>query len=150
MGINRTETTSRSGRMRSKGIVIGKWKSMNAQTFDSILISSFFSGKDRNLNILELLCVTCNRWFHESCIGFQLGKLIPFSTNYVFVCKNCSPTGLESFRKSQACMSLQIRCQILISVFRLFVNSNLADVHNCHSQFTTNGCKRREMQANVQ
>lgn len=61
-----------------------------------------YSGKDRNLNILELLCVTCNRWFHESCIGFQFGKLIPFATNYIFICKNCSPSGLESFRKSQA------------------------------------------------
>ncbi|KAG4068241.1 hypothetical protein HA402_007761 [Bradysia odoriphaga] len=64
-----------------------------------------YCGKDRNMNILELLCVTCNRWFHESCIGFQLGKLIPFSTNYIFVCKNCSPTGLESFRKTQATIS---------------------------------------------
>lgn len=62
-----------------------------------------FSGKDRNLNILELLCATCSRWFHESCIGFQLGKMVPFATNYTFFCKNCSPTGLESFRKNMAC-----------------------------------------------
>lgn len=62
----------------------------------------FFSGKDRNLNIVELLCANCNRWFHESCIGYQLGKLVPFLTNYFFVCKNCSPTGLESFKKNQA------------------------------------------------
>lgn len=31
-----------------------------------------------------------------------MGKLIPFATNYIFFCKNCSPTGLESFRKCQA------------------------------------------------
>lgn len=61
-----------------------------------------FSGKDRNLNIVELLCASCNRWFHESCIGYQLGKLVPFMTNYLFVCKNCSPTGLETFKKNQA------------------------------------------------
>ncbi|XP_044726626.1 set1/Ash2 histone methyltransferase complex subunit ASH2 [Chrysoperla carnea] len=61
-----------------------------------------YCGKDRNLNIIELLCAVCNRWFHESCIGYQLGKLVPFMTNYVFVCKNCSPTGLESFKKNQA------------------------------------------------
>ncbi|KAL9694160.1 hypothetical protein quinque_013445 [Culex quinquefasciatus] len=61
-----------------------------------------YCGKDRNLNIVELLCVTCNRWFHESCIGFQLGRLVPFLQNYVFVCKNCSVTGLETFRKTQA------------------------------------------------
>ncbi|CAH2015502.1 unnamed protein product [Acanthoscelides obtectus] len=61
-----------------------------------------YCGKDRNLNIIELLCANCNRWFHESCIGYQLGKLVPFLTNYVFLCKNCSPTGLETFKKSQA------------------------------------------------
>nr|XP_018914030.1 PREDICTED: set1/Ash2 histone methyltransferase complex subunit ASH2 isoform X3 [Bemisia tabaci] len=61
-----------------------------------------YCGKERNLNIIELLCVHCNRWYHESCIGYQLGKIVPFMMNYTFVCKNCSPTGLESFRKTQA------------------------------------------------
>ncbi|XP_011177637.2 set1/Ash2 histone methyltransferase complex subunit ASH2 isoform X4 [Zeugodacus cucurbitae] len=61
-----------------------------------------YCGKERNLNIVELLCSNCSRWFHESCIGYQLGKLVPFITNYVFVCKNCSQSGLEVFRKSQA------------------------------------------------
>lgn len=67
-----------------------------------ILIFFFFSGKDRNLNIAELLCASCSKWFHESCIGYQLGKLVPFMMNYVFMCKNCSQTGLESFKKNQA------------------------------------------------
>ncbi|XP_055849029.1 set1/Ash2 histone methyltransferase complex subunit ASH2 [Episyrphus balteatus] len=61
-----------------------------------------YCGKDRNLNIVELLCANCNRWHHESCISYQLGRLVPFITNYVFICKNCSPSGLESFRKTQA------------------------------------------------
>lgn len=61
-----------------------------------------YCGKDRNLNIVELLCAICFRWYHESCIGYQLGKLVPFMMNYFFVCKNCSPTGLESFKKNQA------------------------------------------------
>lgn len=61
-----------------------------------------YCGKERNLNIVELLCASCSRWFHESCIGYQLGKLVPFMMNYVFFCKNCSPTGLESFKKNQA------------------------------------------------
>ncbi|KAL3276502.1 hypothetical protein HHI36_011882 [Cryptolaemus montrouzieri] len=64
-----------------------------------------YCGKDRNLNIAELLCANCNRWYHESCIGYQLGKLVPFLANYIFLCKNCSPTGLESFRKCQAQIS---------------------------------------------
>ncbi|BES94398.1 SPRY [Nesidiocoris tenuis] len=59
-----------------------------------------YCGKERNLNIVELLCASCNRWFHESCIGYQLGKLVPFMMNYVFMCKNCSNTGLESFKKN--------------------------------------------------
>ncbi|XP_049792605.1 set1/Ash2 histone methyltransferase complex subunit ASH2-like [Schistocerca nitens] len=61
-----------------------------------------YCGKERNLNIVELLCASCLHWYHESCIGLQLGKLVPFMMNYVFVCKNCSPTGLESFKKNQA------------------------------------------------
>ncbi|XP_065344376.1 set1/Ash2 histone methyltransferase complex subunit ASH2 [Cloeon dipterum] len=61
-----------------------------------------YCGKERNLNIVELLCASCSRWFHESCIGYQLGKLVPFMMNYVFFCKNCSQTGLESFKKNQA------------------------------------------------
>ncbi|XP_043481338.1 set1/Ash2 histone methyltransferase complex subunit ASH2 [Leptopilina heterotoma] len=61
-----------------------------------------YCGKDRNLNIAELLCASCARWFHESCIGYQLGKLVPFMLNYIFMCKNCSPTGLESFKKNLA------------------------------------------------
>ncbi|XP_043276432.1 set1/Ash2 histone methyltransferase complex subunit ASH2 [Venturia canescens] len=61
-----------------------------------------YCGKDRNLNIAELLCASCSRWFHESCIGYQLGNIVPFMMNYVFMCKNCSPTGLENFKKNQA------------------------------------------------
>nr|WAB05091.1 trithorax protein Ash2 [Colaphellus bowringi] len=64
--------------------------------------SNCYCGKERNLNIVELLCANCSRWYHESCIGYQLGKLVPFMSNYIFLCKNCSPTGLESFKKSQA------------------------------------------------
>nr|CAG4636886.1 EOG090X03NS [Ceriodaphnia reticulata]SVE72844.1 EOG090X03NS [Ceriodaphnia reticulata] len=37
-----------------------------------------------------------------NCYCYQLGKLVPFMMNYVFLCKNCSPTGLESFKKNQA------------------------------------------------
>ncbi|XP_056635271.1 set1/Ash2 histone methyltransferase complex subunit ASH2 [Diorhabda sublineata] len=65
-------------------------------------LGNCYCGKDRNLNIVELLCANCTKWYHESCIGYQLGKLVPFMSNYIFLCKNCSPTGLESFKKSQA------------------------------------------------
>ncbi|KAH0561213.1 set1/Ash2 histone methyltransferase complex subunit ASH2 isoform X1 [Cotesia glomerata] len=61
-----------------------------------------YCGKDRNLTIAELLCAGCSKWFHESCISYQLGKLVPFMMNYVFMCKNCSSSGIESFKKIQA------------------------------------------------
>ncbi|XP_014210534.1 set1/Ash2 histone methyltransferase complex subunit ASH2 [Copidosoma floridanum] len=68
----------------------------------TVEIGNCYCGKDRNLNIAELLCASCTRWFHESCVGYQLGKLVPFMMNYVFVCKNCSQTGLENFKKNPA------------------------------------------------
>ncbi|KAG7153344.1 Set1/Ash2 histone methyltransferase complex subunit ASH2-like [Homarus americanus] len=60
------------------------------------------SGKLRNLNAVELMCWQCGSWFHESCISYQLGKLVPFMLNYSFTCKTCSSTGVETFRKTQA------------------------------------------------
>nr|CAI5830419.1 unnamed protein product [Callosobruchus analis] len=79
-------------------------KQLEIERYDkkNVEAGNCYCGKDRNLNIIELLCANCTRWFHESCIGYQLGKLVPFLTNYVFLCKNCSPTGLETFKKSQA------------------------------------------------
>ncbi|CAG7828922.1 unnamed protein product, partial [Allacma fusca] len=59
-------------------------------------------GKEQNWIIGELLCKSCNRWYHESCIGYQLGKFIPFMTTYVFIRKNYSSTGLESVKRNQA------------------------------------------------
>ncbi|KAL1459493.1 hypothetical protein WDU94_011469 [Cyamophila willieti] len=61
-----------------------------------------YCGKERNFNLIELFCANCKCWFHESCISYQIGKLVPFMMNYVFICKNCSNTGLESFKKNQA------------------------------------------------
>ncbi|KAK0168281.1 hypothetical protein PV327_002105 [Microctonus hyperodae] len=75
-------------------------KTNNGQTNNDS--GNCYCGKDRNLNIAELLCAGCSRWFHESCINYQLGKLVPFMMNYIFMCKNCSPTCVESFKKNQA------------------------------------------------
>lgn len=61
-----------------------------------------YCAKERNMSTVELLCATCNKWFHEACITVPLGKLIPFATNYVFFCKACTTNGAESFRKCQA------------------------------------------------
>ena len=61
-----------------------------------------FSGKERNLNIIEVSCSNCGKFFHESCIGYQMGKLLSFSMNYVFTCKFCSSTGLEIYRRNSS------------------------------------------------
>ncbi|XP_027227243.1 set1/Ash2 histone methyltransferase complex subunit ASH2 isoform X1 [Penaeus vannamei] len=66
------------------------------------LSSCGYCGKLRNLVIVELMCWQCGSWFHESCITYQLGKLVPFMLNYTFTCKNCSTNGVESFKKTQA------------------------------------------------
>jgi len=58
--------------------------------------------KGRNLNIVELQCSMCLQFHHESCISYQLGKLVPFLSNYTFTCRSCSNTGLETFKKHQA------------------------------------------------
>lgn len=31
-----------------------------------------------------------------------MGKLLPFSMNYIFICKNCNVSKLESYRRTQA------------------------------------------------
>lgn len=51
------------------------------------------------MNIIEVSCSSCAKFFHESCIGYQMGKLLSFSLNYIFTCKFCSPTGLETYKR---------------------------------------------------
>ncbi|KAG0202273.1 hypothetical protein BGX28_005158 [Mortierella sp. GBA30] len=39
--------------------------------------------------------IGCQNWFHASCIEVNLGPVVPFITNYKFLCKTCvvKPTG---------------------------------------------------------
>ncbi|XP_018013745.1 set1/Ash2 histone methyltransferase complex subunit ASH2 [Hyalella azteca] len=66
------------------------------------LSSCGYCGKLRTLGSTELMCQLCGSWFHESCISYQLGQLVPFMLNYSFTCKTCSPSGVEQFKKAQA------------------------------------------------
>lgn len=61
-----------------------------------------YCGKERNLNIVELQCLACLKWFHDTCLSSPLGKCVPFMTNYTFSCKRCNPAGIENFSKKQA------------------------------------------------
>ncbi|KAG0027679.1 hypothetical protein BGZ81_005378 [Podila clonocystis] len=54
-----------------------------------------YCGEDRRLDQLALQCKSCQNWFHASCIEVPLGPVVPFITNYKFLCKICviKPTG---------------------------------------------------------
>ncbi|KFM68950.1 Set1/Ash2 histone methyltransferase complex subunit ASH2, partial [Stegodyphus mimosarum] len=60
-----------------------------------------YCGRERNLNIVELQCGGCSKWFHENCISIPLGKCVPFMTYYSFYCKHCNSSGVETFSKKQ-------------------------------------------------
>lgn len=60
-----------------------------------------YCGKGRNMDIVELQCGSCSKFFHDRCISLSLGKCIPFMTNYTFTCKLCSSAGSETFSKKQ-------------------------------------------------
>ncbi|XP_064457594.1 set1/Ash2 histone methyltransferase complex subunit ASH2-like [Ornithodoros turicata] len=60
-----------------------------------------YCGKERNMNIVELQCIACLKWFHDTCLSLPIGKCVPFMTNYTFSCKQCNPSGTENFTKKQ-------------------------------------------------
>ncbi|GIX91150.1 hypothetical protein CEXT_190151 [Caerostris extrusa] len=60
-----------------------------------------YCGRERNLNVVELQCGGCSKWFHEQCISIPLGKCLPFMTYYSFFCKHCNASGVETFTKKQ-------------------------------------------------
>jgi len=66
------------------------------------LSSCGYCGRLRKLGTVELMCSGCGSWFHEACISYQLGALVPFCVAYSFTCRNCSPNGVEHFKKGQA------------------------------------------------
>ncbi|KAJ1959007.1 transcription factor, contains a PHD finger motif [Dispira parvispora] len=48
-----------------------------------------YCGEDRSLLEICLQCQQCLNWFHERCIRVTLGPIVPFVTNYRFVCRWC-------------------------------------------------------------
>ncbi|KAG8190783.1 hypothetical protein JTE90_005819 [Oedothorax gibbosus] len=68
---------------------------------DEQLQDNCYCGKGRNLNIVELQCGGCSKWFHESCLSISLGKCLPFMSYYSFCCKHCTTSGAETFSKKQ-------------------------------------------------
>ncbi|KAF9130724.1 hypothetical protein BGW39_002725, partial [Mortierella sp. 14UC] len=62
-----------------------------------------YCGHDRRLDELSLQCKGCQNWFHASCIETPLGHVVPFITNYKFLCKTCvlKPTGRNQHHQQQ-------------------------------------------------
>ena len=59
----------------------------------------------RQLGTIELQCMSCLKWHHQSCVSLteaETGPIIPFMNAYAFHCKVCSPTGCEGFLKKTA------------------------------------------------
>ncbi|CCG81778.1 Set1 complex component ash2 [Taphrina deformans PYCC 5710] len=59
-----------------------------------------YCGDDRNLLDVDVQCTKCSNFFHGRCIGIDMGPVVPFMTNYEFVCKNCSSTLRETFTRT--------------------------------------------------
>lgn len=71
-----------------------------------------YCGKGRNLDVIELQCERCTKWFHQSCIKLELPRLVKFLTCYNFVCKDCHPKGDEAFEKKTTS-----KCKLLCYLF---------------------------------
>ncbi|CAF1397053.1 unnamed protein product [Adineta steineri] len=54
-----------------------------------------YCGGDRDLSKVEVQCCLCLRFCHHDCISLTTGPMLPFMTNYQFLCKDCSPAKPE-------------------------------------------------------
>ncbi|XP_077861876.1 set1/Ash2 histone methyltransferase complex subunit ASH2-like [Saccoglossus kowalevskii] len=68
---------------------------------------------EHTLDGIEVQCIHCLKWFPESKLECDLGKCLPFTTNYVFYCRLCSVSRAETFSKKQASFSQM--CQTAIA-----------------------------------
>ncbi|KAF9978111.1 hypothetical protein BGZ73_003683 [Actinomortierella ambigua] len=59
-----------------------------------------YCNRDRRLDELSLQCRDCLNWFHAGCIETPLGHVVPFITNYRFLCKVCvlKPSGQKQVK----------------------------------------------------
>ena len=59
-----------------------------------------YCGDDRNLLDVDVQCIKCFNYFHGRCIKLNLGPVVPFMSNYLFVCRNCAQNGTEVFSRT--------------------------------------------------
>lgn len=72
----------------------------NNSNHNELLPKNCYCGEDRNLNMPEFQCVKCLKWFHHRCLAYNIYPSIPFLTTYIFYCKLCSSTKMESFKRT--------------------------------------------------
>ncbi|EEB05872.1 Ash2-trithorax family protein [Schizosaccharomyces japonicus yFS275] len=58
-----------------------------------------YCGADRNLCVPDLQCSSCHNMFHLQCLTPPCTSMLGFSTNYRFLCKNCSEGGIEQLER---------------------------------------------------
>ncbi|CAF1251303.1 unnamed protein product [Adineta ricciae] len=62
-----------------------------------------YCGGERDLSKVEVQCCLCLRYCHQECLSLSTGPMLPFMTNYQFVCKDCSQDKTdENFLKKNA------------------------------------------------
>ncbi|EDV22602.1 uncharacterized protein TRIADDRAFT_58997 [Trichoplax adhaerens] len=71
---------------------------------DSDINSKCYCGLERlkDGTTVEFQCVDCRCWFHAKCTEFTSDKLIPYLTNYEYLCKRCSTDNNERFELKTA------------------------------------------------
>ncbi|EPB74987.1 hypothetical protein ANCCEY_05906 [Ancylostoma ceylanicum] len=58
---------------------------------------------EREIGTMELFCSGCNKWFHGRCLkDLKDFYGLSFMVCYVFHCKDCSPTSMETWVAKQA------------------------------------------------
>ncbi|PAA70979.1 hypothetical protein BOX15_Mlig010759g2 [Macrostomum lignano] len=72
-----------------------------------------YCGEPRRYSEAEFQCCQCSRWFHKACIKFNVGSVLPFMTNYHFMCKSCNNRAEEVFNRKQA--SFAVMCQTALA-----------------------------------
>ncbi|CAF3447966.1 unnamed protein product [Rotaria socialis] len=58
-------------------------------------LSTCYCGGEREFSRVEIQCCLCLRFFHQDCVSVTTGPMLPFMTNYHFLCKECSPNKPE-------------------------------------------------------
>ena len=63
------------------------WNSSHSQNEEN---KYCYCGGIRDVQEMDVQCNSCRNWFHMRCLEETLGPVIPFITNYLFLCVPCN------------------------------------------------------------